>query len=109
MSLFHYIDAIHQQTDFIVSQQQQDCSYKDDGITVTAIETVYRFADGVVVKHQSEQDAIEDEQLCAESWSTYTVISMPTGTAITPQRKAFTNHCQEDFWLRTHRIRQIQD
>jgi hypothetical protein len=105
-SLAHYIDAIHQRSAVIVGQQQRDLSYQDNGVTVTAIDTRYHFADGVVVQHQYEKDDVEDEQLCAECWSTYTVVSAPADIRITPQRKAFTNHCQELFWLKTLRMQQ---
>jgi hypothetical protein len=78
-----------------------DKSYTDQGIVVNCIESVFHFNNGVVMKCCNEADMLEEnEQICAECWISYEVISESDDTHICPQRKTFLNHCQEAFWLK---------
>ena len=102
--LFTYVRAINQahETDFLLSKTSEDCSYDDDGVTVTCSESLFTFANGVVIKKSTEiaHDDLPDEGVCKEHWVRYEVAKAPCDLAISPRVKSFTNLCQEAFWLK---------
>jgi len=75
-------------------------SYLDNGVQVTLTETLFRFNNGVVVKHTVESDDSSPAgPYCHECWITYEVIEN-CGHEIFPQRKIFASACREAFWLK---------
>jgi len=56
------------------------------------------------MKYCSESDLIEaNEQVCPECWTSYEEISESGDTHISPRRKTFINHCQQDFGLKINK------
>nr|WP_294864507.1 hypothetical protein [uncultured Pseudogulbenkiania sp.] len=74
----------------------------DQGIEVRLEQTIYRFDNGVVIRHEIEQDEFPSELACAECLISYEIIEQVPGKEITPASKRFDNTCQESFWLKYH-------
>ena len=103
--LITYIKAIHQRPapTTITRQQHERYSEQDEsGTLIRHQQTTYWFANGVVISRQTEQDDAPSEQVCAECWISYQVITSPI--PVTPPRKLFHNPCQEAFWLQIQGI-----
>lgn len=102
--LFTYVSATKQRTEsaFLVAQTCEDSSYDDDGVTVACSESLFTFANGVIIKKSTEvtHDDLPEEGVCKEHWVRYEVVSAPSHLAIWPTVKSFTNLCQEAFWLK---------
>jgi len=45
-------------------------------------------------------EASNNAVVCEESFIDYNVLFEPENYDITPKRKNFINHCQEDFWIK---------
>ncbi len=87
----------------LTHQESEHYSEHDESGTVIQHQiTTSWFANGVVIRQQTEQDEAPSQQLCAECWISYRVIASPI--PITPARKLFHNHCQEQFWLKVQGI-----
>ena len=84
----------------VADREIDSTSYWDNGVQVTQTETLFRFNNGVVVKHTVESDESSPAgPYCQECWITYEVIEN-CGREISPQRKIFTSTCREAFWLK---------
>ena len=103
--LISYIRAIHRQESPVTLTRQESEHYSEHDESGTVIQhqiTTSWFANGGVIRQQTEQDEAPSQQLCAECWISYRVIASPI--PITPTSKLFHNHCQERFWLKVQGI-----
>lgn len=104
-SLADYIRSIHGlQPEPLLCHQETHVNHEDDdGYRIEQSTTTYEFGDGAVITCERETEIAppedDDTAACADSFSDYRVIKQPD-SAITPSSKAFTNHCQEQFWLK---------
>lgn len=103
-ALHRYIAAINAAvSDATISQRTlTDNRYEEAGLEIVSQQGLYTFCDGVVVRRrfEMEQDPADSAQACPECWIDYQVISTPQGVEVSPRQKAFSNKCQELFWLR---------
>ncbi|QMV16455.1 hypothetical protein [Vibrio spartinae] len=90
----------------VVEKTQYDSCVEDDDDFIESSEFVVRFDNGVILRKQTEVDQIApvNDEICSECWITYEVLSQPDSLTITPNRKSFTNQCQEDFWLKINQV-----
>lgn len=99
--LASYIRCIHNQPSHLaISHQtsQQDC-YLDGGIEITEQQSLYHFENGVVIRHNVEQDNALSDQACQECWISYEVVEQGE-QRVRPASKTFYNVCQQSFWLK---------
>lgn len=108
-NLYSYISASksNKSTLKIINTTSYDHSFKDDLSMIDSKEIIIEFANGVTLKKTIETDKNEEvnDALCSECWIDYEIISEPYNINIHPKKKIFTNHCQEDFWLKLNKIR----
>lgn len=102
-SLASYVKAIHAFPDGqgVVLESEQRTSWPDQGFEVVRETRVFRFADGVRIEQEVEQDDFPSGLACAECWIRYEVLT-DAGFAIEPPKKTFDNHCREAYWLAWH-------
>ncbi|SHE69086.1 hypothetical protein [Vibrio gazogenes] len=103
-NLFTYVLAMKENIAglSVLEETRHDNRVEDDGHIIENSELVVRFENGVILRKQTEVDQTEpvNDEICAECWITYEVLSQPEHVTITPNRKSFTNQCQENFWLK---------
>ncbi|SHO55372.1 hypothetical protein [Vibrio quintilis] len=88
----------------------QEESLDENGTTVTRYCADYQFSDGVILRYETEQDEIEqDDYVCQECWISYKVMYSPEGLNIRPGYKSFINQCQEDFWIKINQVQSNED
>ncbi|WP_416192412.1 hypothetical protein [Neisseria sp. CCUG12390] len=86
----------------LVSKSDTPSENLSDGLTA---ETVYRFADGTVLRYALEQDEGNfdfslGESACLPCEISYQVLQHPPHGKITPERKRFGDNCRRLFWLK---------
>lgn len=86
----------------LVSKTDTPSENLSDGISD---ETVYRFADGTVLRYALEQDEgnfdfTAEQAACLPCEISYQVLSHPHQGRIEPERKRFNNNCRHLFWLK---------
>ena len=93
-NLASYVSVIHgEANDFtLVSYDNLDKSYEDQGIVVQCGESRYCFSNGVILKYCVESESSEvNDLVCPECWISYEVIEETIHTSIKPKKKTFTN------------------
>lgn len=100
-NLSSYIHCIQNQasTLSICQQSTEHNSYLDDGIEITELQSLYHFENGVVIRHNVEQDNALSDQACQECWISYEVVEQGE-QRVRPASKTFYNACQQNFWLK---------
>ncbi|WP_298445325.1 hypothetical protein [uncultured Ferrimonas sp.] len=103
-NLFTYILAMKEEPEglSIVEKLCNNQISEEDGVLVENSELFVKFNNGVAVRKLTEQDLSEHitDSVCEECWISYEVIEQPNHLNIVPQRKNFSNQCQESFWLK---------
>ena len=103
LSLGLYVRAAHGLGGVaVITEEDTPPEQLSDGVLD---ETVYRFADGAVLRYRMEQDDgnfdIEPEAAaCLPCEISYQVLKHPEHGRITPERKRFTDSCRHLFWLK---------
>lgn len=107
-SLFNYVLALEENVAglSIIETVSDNSCVEDDGVVIEINELVVTFENGVMLKKQTERDHIAqiNDEVCSECWITYEVLAQPKGVNVVPNRKNFTNHCQEVFWLKMNKV-----
>ncbi len=84
----------------IVARHSSSERWHDQELEVTRERTLYRFANGVVLACEIEQDDQPQALVCAECWISYDVVQQPPTLQVTPDRKGFDSRCRQAFWLK---------
>lgn len=87
----------------IVSREQGEECWQDQGFSVSKQIWLYGFDNGVLIRRTVEQDDFPCGQACAECWICYEVLSPGSlESPPRPARQTFSNACREAFWLKYH-------
>jgi len=107
-NLFTYILALKESISglTIIEQVSNENNIEEDGVLIEKNEVIVKFDNGVTLRKQIEYDHIGtmSDEVCSEYWIDYDVISQPENVRITPNKKSFTNECQEIFWLKINQV-----
>lgn len=107
-NLFTYILAMEENLVglSVIETTLYDYSVEEVDTFIESSELVVKFENGVTLRKQTEVEQIEqvNDIICSECWITYQVLCQPDNLTITPNRKFFTNQCQEAFWLKINKV-----
>ncbi|MGF1725352.1 hypothetical protein [Photobacterium nomapromontoriensis] len=107
-NLFTYISAMKEEPDglSIVEKVLNKQSVEENGTLMENSELLVKFDNGVAVRKRTERElsGYITESVCEECWISYDVIEQPSTLNIAPQKKNFTNQCQESFWLKINKV-----
>ncbi|UGA54065.1 hypothetical protein [Vibrio sp. VB16] len=102
-NLASYISVIHgEANDFtLVSYDNVDKSYEDEGVVVQCGESRYCFSNGVILKYCVESESSEvNDLVCPECWISYEVIEETIHTSIKPKKRHLQIDAKSSFGLK---------
>lgn len=106
-NLFTYIFALKEPVVglSVLDRAVKETVCMEDDLVINSSELIVTFANGVRLKRHVEHDQLESSSdVCSECWITYEIVSRPEDLVIAPDKKSFTNQCQESFWLKMNKI-----